>query len=127
MRKVSASTYLLLSIVLFLLSLIFLKSTTFELQKTNDSFNSFVQNGKVYDNLKKNWSKESTQKDLEKIISGLKIKDLSKKVTGKKIYISFEDKSLKKIDKFLNKVLNSHFKIISLNITDDTLQIEVGL
>ncbi|MEA3290253.1 MAG: hypothetical protein U9Q04_08765 [Campylobacterota bacterium] len=127
MNKIAPSTYLLVSFVLVLVSLIALKSSVIELKQQSDEFNEFQTSAYKYDGLKKSWGTgTNTSKKLDKIISQLKIKNINKQTKPKKIYISFEETDTNKIDRFLNKILNGNFKILSLSITNKSLEMEVG-
>ena len=126
MSKINPIVLLLLSTVILLSSFILLKQSSIDLTQNNYSLDKFQLLSREYNGLKKSWDKkEDTEKLLNNIIKSLGIKDISKEVKNKKIIVKFKNNSLSKIDKFVNKILNNNFNILKLNITQNSVELEI--
>ena len=127
-KRITPITYLLVSISILFLSLILLNESKKELVNKNDSFNKYKEVSTNYLNLKENWdNSKNSKKIIDNIIKKVGIKDLVKKVNKKRIFIKFETKSVTKVDRFLSKVLNANLNIIYVNITKNSLELEIGI
>ena len=127
-KRITPITYLLVSISILFLSLILLNESKKELLNKNYSFNKYKEVSTNYLNLKENWdNSKNSKKIIDNIIKKVGIKDLVKKVNKKRIFIKFETKSVTKVDRFLSKVLNANLNIIYVNITKNSLELEIGI
>jgi hypothetical protein len=114
-------TLLLISIISYNLSFNNLKTLEVELIDINNI-------GIEYSNTKKDWGdRKQSILTIEKIIKSTNLKTIDKKILKNKIKIKIENVSLKTMDKFVNKILNAKLNIIKLNITKNSVELEVGI
>lgn len=127
-KKITPITYLLVSSLVLTLSLVLLAESKKELVNKNIDYFKYKEVSANYLNLKKNWdSSKYTINTIDKIIKKVKIKGLTKSINKKRVLVKFDTTKVSKIDKFLSKVLNSNLKIIYLNVTTNSLEIEIGI
>ncbi len=127
MNKIDPFTVLLLAVAIFLSSFVLLKQSNEELIQSNIELKEFNIVANEYINLKSTQkTKNKTLKLIDKIIKSLGVKNVDKKVQDKNILVKLNNISLKKIDKFTNKILNQNLNILKLNITKNSVELVVG-
>ena len=87
-----------------------------------------VSVGVEYASLNDGWNnKKNTMKILDKIISKLNIKNLTKDIKSKKVIIKIDEISTSKLDKLINRVLNKKLNILRLDMDKGSILLEVGI
>ncbi len=109
-----------------MLSISTFQKSEVKLNKKIENRDNFIVLSDKYNSLKKVWNKKGTKKKLEKIAKQSSIKNISFKNNNKVLTIKIKDENIKKIDKFINKILNDSFIINKLNITLTQTTIEIG-
>ncbi|MBT4708403.1 MAG: hypothetical protein HOJ96_01930 [Campylobacteraceae bacterium] len=128
MKKLDPLYVILLSIVVLIVSIILFNSSIKKLNKSQDELKNISLIAINYSNMKNDWNdKKNTIIKIDQIIRSLKIKRIDKKITKKKIKIKIEDVSSNNLDKFINKVLNKKLNILKLDITNNSINLEVGI
>ncbi len=128
MNKFNPLLLLLLTICLFLYSIIDIKSSNEYLKKVSKQNKQFVEIATKYNMLQQAWGKGSTtKKQCEKFLKLSNIKNAKIVANRKTIKIKIENASLKSIDKFMNKILNNTIEILNFSFTKDTLNLEIGI
>jgi len=128
MKKLDPLYVILLSIVVLIVSIILFNSSIKKLNKSQDELKNISLIAINYSNMKNDWNdKKNTIIKIDQIIRSLKIKRIDKKITKKKIKIKIEDVSSNNLDKFINKVLNKKLNILKLDITNNSISLEVGI
>jgi hypothetical protein len=126
MSKISPLTVILFAIVLFLSSLIVLKKSNIALKDEQYNLTTYNQLTKEYYILKNSLLKGNKAKEkLEKILKTVRVKNYSLSKKQKKIILVFQN-DINKVDKLINKLLNTNFIIKTLKIKKDNVTVEVG-
>jgi len=126
-NKINPLTLLLVSIIIFLTSLIFLKQSNIDIKQLNHELVEFESLSSQYHALNSNWNiKKKKITELNNILSSSGIKNIVKEIKKKKVIIKFNENSINKIDKFINKILNGNFNILKLNVTKNSVNLEIG-
>ena len=127
MNKINPVTILGISFIVLLSSLLLLKQSEEELIQKNKELAIFNIVSNKYVTLKSSWDqKEKSIKLIDKVLSNLAIKNISKQVQKRKMIIKIKNEQIRKIDKFINKILNSNLNILKLNITDNSIDLVIG-
>jgi len=82
--------------------------------------------GSDYKKLKQTWDKQDIEKQMKKIARLSSIKNIFFKNNKKSIIITIKNENIRNIDRFLNKILNDSFVINKLNISKESITMEVG-
>ncbi len=128
MNRLTPSTILLVAIAILLGSLLLLQKTNKDLILEQKRYIQYKEISSQYTALQTSWGKlTKADKKIDKIIKIVGIQNLTKELKNKKIYVEFKSKSLSKIDKFVNKILNTNLKISQLKISKDSVSMEVGI
>lgn len=126
MKRISPLTILLISFALLLGSLIVQKKSKIEINESLYNVSSFNDIASDYKALNKDWNKkEKTKSVVEKIIKVSGIKNVTKKTNKGSLSITFNEKSISKIEKFVNRVLNESLIIKKLVITKESVEMEI--
>lgn len=126
MKRISPLTILLISFALLLGSLIVQKKSKIEINESLYNVSSFNDIASDYKALNKDWNKkEKTKSVVEKIIKVSGIKNVTKKTNKGSLSISFNEKSISKVEKFVNRVLNESLIIKKLVITKESVEMEI--
>jgi len=127
MKRISHINLLLLSFLVFLVSIFFLLESKKELKTSFKNYNEINLLSTEYKNQKLKWiNPKGIDKKLNTIIKRLKLKNITMKKNKNAIDITLKRTSIKQIDKFLNKILNESLIINRLDITKNTLEIQIG-
>ncbi|MCK5111610.1 MAG: hypothetical protein KAQ94_08825 [Arcobacteraceae bacterium] len=128
MNKFNPLYLLLFSIMLFLYSMVDLKSSNESLLQIKEQNKQFVKISTKYNSLQKVWGKEQgTKKKFENILKLSNIRNANIVTNGKTIKIKIKNASLKSLDKFMNEILNETIVILNFSLTKNNLDLEVGL
>ncbi|MEA2050802.1 MAG: hypothetical protein U9O56_08740 [Campylobacterota bacterium] len=127
MKKINPFTILFLSIVIFLSSVVYLNKSYINLKNRQSDLINFKKISNKYQNLKSiSKNKKETIAFIEKSIINSGIKNVDKKINTKRAIVNIKDTKLKKIDKFVNKILNEQLNIIKLKIDSNSVELVVG-
>jgi len=86
------------------------------------TFNEFQHNSEAYKNLK---NKIASITDVNRILIRFKKENIEQKETKSTILLTMKNNNIKKLNQFLNKILNSNFKIKKLMIQKDIIEVEI--
>lgn len=127
MKRLNHITLLLISFILCLGSVFLLYSSKEKMATSFNEYYEIKQLSNKYQTKKIKWlDSERTEKKLTNIINSVKFKNITKKRNNKFIDITIKGASIKKIDKFLNKILNESLIINTLEFDNDTLKLQIG-
>lgn len=85
-------------------------------------FDKFKENAKLYLHLKNN---EKFTPALNKLIREFDSKSITKKELGKTVLIRIKNKNTRYLNRFINKILKSKFKIKKLSIEKEMINVEI--
>jgi len=127
MKKINPMTIVLISLLFAVLSLVLLKQSTTKLKEQNSILIDTKTIANQYSSLKKSWNNpKQISKIINKIKRQLRLKKLSIVDNKKKITITIKNETLNNINKFINKICNANLIILKLNITKDSVYLEIG-
>ena len=127
-KKIDTIYILAGSFVLFLLSFSMWQNSQSTLNQSVEFVQTTKNNAVAYGAMKKDWgSSKEAVKRVEKILKNSHFKNIDKNIGSKKMKIKITNSSIQKIDKFVNKLLNTKLNITLLNISKNQVEIEVGL
>jgi len=86
------------------------------------TFNEFQHNSEAYKNLK---NKIASITDVNRILIRFKKENIEQKETKSTILLTMKNNNIKELNQFLNKILNSNFKIKKLMIQKDIIEVEI--
>jgi len=126
MNKINSSYLLVVITVLFIFSTIVMYNGKSNMQGAVGEYNTQKKIVDQFSKTHKMWFNEKKLLDtLKQIISISGIKNVKQEMGQRFIVIHFQEKSLKKIEKFVNSILNNHIIIEELLITNDSVKIKV--
>ena len=126
MKRINPFYLLIVSVILFILSIGILQSAKSNMKGAVDDFTTQQKLIEQFSKTQGLWFNEKKLLDtLKQIISLSGIKNVKQEIGKQFITIEFEEKSLKKIEKFVNSLLNSHIIIEELIITDEKVRVKV--
>ena len=128
MNKINPLYILLLLVLLTFVSFFILDLKKEENKKSFESLNIFSNTATQYAHIKKDWlNKNKIKRDINIILRNFRSEQLVKVELPASIKIKMETKNEKKLAAFLNKLLNSNFIFIKLEITQNLVLAEIRL
>jgi hypothetical protein len=127
MNKINPLYILLFSIVLFIFSIINLNTANDGLSKIKEQSKEYLQIANKYNALQNAWGQNKPKKKIEKILQLSNIQNANIITNNKSIKIIIKDTKLNLIDKFMNKILNETIKVKKFTLTNNSLDLEVGI
>lgn len=127
MRLINPLMLLLLSITIFLISFKVLDQSNEALNTSMEELNKYSTLSSKYHTLNQNWTNsKDKQRKLDKIIRQAKIKNIQKIESSKDVILTITNEPVKKVDKLLNKILNSNFEIIKYSVSKEKVTLQLG-
>ena len=126
MIRINPLLVLALSFVIFVVSITSVQKSNLELKSKTDELKQMISIGSDYKKLKQTWDKQDIEKQMKKIARLSSIKNIFFKNNKKSIIITIKNENIRNIDRFLNKILNDSFVINKLNISKESITMEVG-
>ncbi len=121
MIKFSYRIILLIIVSIFLISVIILDKTEQSFKNDYDQYTQYNKLGSRYISLKSSWLyKKNVDIQIKNILKSCNITTVTIKKSSKVLRVEFKT-TLKQLDKFINKVLNTNFIIKQLVIDKNSL------
>ncbi|MBD3840499.1 MAG: hypothetical protein IE909_01210 [Campylobacterales bacterium] len=127
MKKINPLTLILVSVLLFLVSIVSLQKVNNQYYNEKDQMKNFFTKAQEYVVLKNHWYNKNEIK--EKLQKHLKSSGISKFFIGEnssKISVEIDSFTLDSIDKLLNKILNDKFSIYAIELNKSNVKLEIG-
>jgi hypothetical protein len=126
MKNINPIFLLITSIFVVLISIYGHTTYKNNLEKQETKYNEFKKMALEYHDLKNTWvNLDAQRKLLEKIIKSLQLNNAKIKQEAHEITVSINTNNIKKIDSFINKLLNTQLNIKYLNVTNKSISIKV--
>lgn len=128
MKKIDPLYLVALSFVCLVASYFAFDQSKQKLLTINEQLNTTASIAQNFSTMKSDWSNGKDKiKKIDKIVSTLNIKVTDKTVTNKKLKLQITNLSSDKLDRLINKILNEKLNILKLNITKNSVVLEVGI
>jgi septal ring factor EnvC (AmiA/AmiB activator) len=128
MKNVNPLTVLFASIALVLIAFYSLQNAQNNLASSKEDFKNYMQIASTFKNQHSSYSNKTkiTQK-LQKIIKSSGISNANIINQNKMIKVELKSLSIKQIEKFTNKIFNEKFHIQKLQVTKNSIVLEIGV
>ncbi len=127
-NKINPLYILIVTICLFLYSIIELNLSNDNLLQIKEENKNFIKIATKYNTLQKAWGiNNNIQKRCENFLKLSGIRDAHITTNTKIIKIKIRNADLKSLDKFMNKLLNKTIIILNFSLTKNSLDLEIGL
>jgi hypothetical protein len=116
------------SLFIFGISIFSLNSAKINSENAKESFIEFESIANNYHVFNTKYSnKKDIRKAIDNIIKSSRIRNVNILESKNKITVRMTSVKIKKVHKFINKVLNERFNIINLTIEKDFVLLEIGI
>ncbi len=124
MINIRINPFYILLLFITLSSVSFFKLNFIQQSYENEltTFNEFQHNSEVYKNLK---NKIASISDVNRILIRFKKENIEQRETKSTMFLTMKNNNIKELNQFLNKILNSNFKIKKLVIQKDMIEVEI--
>jgi hypothetical protein len=126
MNKIDPVLILLFFVVTFVSAIFVFDQSKTELQQSTIQYNEFLSNSSKYISLKQSWGKDKNRlKQINKMLKYSGINNVDRKILKNQVILQINNIDIKKIDKFINKILNANIKIEKMSLNRSKFSVSI--